>query len=235
MSLGERIRALIDAKNLAHRWVAEEVGITAPALSRILDGTTRDPSFFTVYAIAAVIKEPVSAIVGDSPLIWSKDDIEKLAFHGEWLVERTKGRLAVTPLPIPARRKSGGTKAKVVPVAATPRSGLEPAAFELPEKRIPPKMKKERATRVFQVVGESMTGAGYEDGDLVYVRPDREPRSAVGKVVVCTVDGTPLLKHLRTRGRRLLLESSHPKHPPMLVDEESERFRLVGVVIGKSR
>lgn len=96
-------------------------------------------------------------------------------------------------------------------------------------------MKEQKATRVFQVVGESMTGAGYEDGDLVYVRPEREPRSAVGKVVVCTVDGTPLLKHLRTRGRRLVLESSHPDHPPTPVDEESQRFRLVGVVVGKSR
>ena len=235
MQLGERLRALIDRKNLAHRWVAEEVGITAPALSRILDGTTRDPSFFTVYAIAVAIKEPISAIVGDSPFIWSTQDLDELAGHGEWIVDRTKGRSVVTPLAIPERRKAGGTSTKVIPVAATPRSGLEPAAFELPSRRIPPKMKELRAARVFQVVGESMTGAGYEDGDLVYVSPHREPRTAIGKVVVCTVDGVPLLKHLRTRGRKLLLESAHPSHPPMPVDEESERFRLVGIVVGKSR
>jgi len=235
MQLGERLRALIDRKNLAHRWVAEEVGITAAALSRILDGTSRDPSFFTIYAIAVAIKEPISAIVGDSPFIWSTEDLKQLAEHGEWIVERTKGHQVVSPLAIPERRKAGGTATKVIPVAATPRSGLEPAAFELPSKRIPREMKENRASRVFQVVGESMTGAGYEDGDLVYVQPHREPRTAIGKVVVCTVDGTPLLKHLRTRGKKLVLDSAHPAHPPMPVDEDSERFRLIGIVVGKSR
>ena len=235
MHLGERLRALIDQKNLAHRWVAEEVGITPQTLSHILDGTTQDPSFFIIYGIAVAIKEPLSAIVGDSPFIWTQDDLDRLAEQGGWIVEKLKGRQAVTPLSIPARRKPGSSPAKVTPVAATPRSGLEPAAFELPSKPIPPKMKDARATRVFRVVGESMTGAGYEDGDLVYVRPQREPQSAVGKIVVCMVDGTPLLKRLRTRGRKLVLESAHPGHPPMLVDEESERFKLVGIVVGKSR
>lgn len=234
MHLGERLRALIDRKNLAHRWVAEEVGITAAALSRILDGSTRDPSFFTIYAIAVAIKEPVSAIVGDSPFIWTAEDLSKLAEHGDWIVERTKGRQVVTPLPIPERRKTGVTATKVIPVAATPRSGLEPAAYELPSKRIPANMKSQGAAQVFKVVGESMTGAGYEDGDLVYVRPDREPRNAIGKVVVCKVDGVPLLKHLRTRGRKLVLESAHPGHPPMPIDEDNERFRLIGIVVGKS-
>jgi SOS-response transcriptional repressor LexA len=235
MHLGERLRALIDGKNLAHRWVAEEVGITAAALSRILDGTTRDPSFFTIYAIAVAIKEPISAIVGDSPFIWSTEDLDQLSEHGEWIVERTKGRQVVSPLPIPERRRAGGKVTKVIPVAASHRSGLEPSAFEQPNKRIPREMKDRGANGVFQVVGESMTGAGYEDGDLVYVRPNREPQSAVGKVVVCLVDGTPLIKHLRTRGRKLLLESAHPDHPPMPINEDSERFKLIGIVIGKSR
>ena len=235
MNLGERLRALIDAKNLAHAWVAEEVSITAASLSRILDGTTKDPSFFIIYSIAVTIKEPLSAIVGDSPFIWTQDDLDRLAKDGEWLVEKLRGRQVMTPLAIPERQKPGTSPTKVIPVAATPHSGIEPDAFELRRKRIPREMKEHGASRVFQVVGESMTGAGYEDGDIVYVRPNREPRSAVGKVVVCTVDGKPLLKHLRVRGKRLLLESSHPDHPPMPVDEESERFRLVGIVVGKAQ
>ena len=235
MKLGERLRALIDAKNLAHGWVAEEVGITPATLSRILDGKTKDPSFFIVFGIAATIKEPISAIVGDSTFVWTQDDLDQLAEHGAWVVDKLKGRQVVTPLAIPLRRKLGNSLAKVTPVAATARSGLEPSAYALPRKRIPPDMKVRRAESVFQVVGESMTGAGYEDGDLVYVRPQPEPRSAVGKVVVCMVDGTPLLKHLRTRGRKVVLESAHPDHPPMPVDEESEQFKLIGVVVGKSR
>jgi transcriptional regulator with XRE-family HTH domain len=44
MSLGERLRAAIDGKNISHAWVAGEVGITPASLSAILTGKTADPS-----------------------------------------------------------------------------------------------------------------------------------------------------------------------------------------------
>jgi SOS-response transcriptional repressor LexA len=53
--------------------------------------------------------------------------------------------------------------------------------------------------------------------------------------VVCTVDDMILVKRLKTRGRKLILESSHPDHKPMTIDEESSRFRLIGVLVGTSR
>lgn len=62
-----------------------------------------------------------------------------------------------------------------------------------------------KADAVFTVHGESMTGANIYPGDLLY------------------------------RGRNLLLESAHPDHDPMIIDEASARFSLIGIVIGTSR
>lgn len=134
-------------------------------------------------------------------------------------------------LEMPRRAKSSDRK-RVVPVAADRRGALEPESFELPSARIPAEFRKRGADTVFSVIGESMTGAGYHEGDTVYVASTRDVRAAANKIVVCTIDGVPLLKRLRVRGRKLVLESAHPDHPPRTIDEDAERFRLRGIVVG---
>ncbi|HET7434112.1 MAG TPA: S24 family peptidase [Thermoanaerobaculia bacterium] len=232
MKLGERIRELVDAKNLTHSWVATEAGMTPTTFSRILNGETEDPSFFTILRIALVINEPISAIAGDAPQVWSNQDLERLAADTSWLASRAVRTKTSTMLDMPPRAKSSGPK-PVVPVAADRGATLEPESFELPAARIPAEFRKRGADAVFSVIGESMTGAGYHEGDTVYVASTRDVRSAENKIVVCTVDGVPLLKLLRISGRKLVLESAHPDHPPRTIDEDAERFRLRGIVVGR--
>src|SRR5437016_5320638 len=107
MKLGERIRELVDAKNLTHSWVAVEAGMTPTAFSRILKGVTADPSFFTVLSIARVIKEPISAIAGDAPNIWSNEDLERLASDSTWVAARIRRNESGSLLEVPPRRKRG--------------------------------------------------------------------------------------------------------------------------------
>lgn len=235
MTLGDRIRAAIEAKNLSQAWVAEEVGMTPAALSNIVTGVTKDPSFFTVLAIARVIKEPLSAIVDDPRIFWTNEEIARLRQTGEWLVKRTAAEHAGTVLEVPQRKKGRSKAARVFPVAASSGTVLYPDAFELRERRIPKRYRELRADAVFSVQGVSMKGEGIFPTDLLYVHRTQDVMSAIDKIIVCTVDDMILVKRLKTRGRKLILRSAHGDHKPMTVDEDSSRFRLIGIVVGSSR
>jgi SOS-response transcriptional repressor LexA len=236
MKLADRLRAAIDAKNISHAWVAEEVGMTAGALSNILTGKAKDPSFFTVLAIARAIKEPLSAIADDPSIFWTNEELSRLRETGEWLVRRTTSDHAGTSLEIPPREKGRSRRNVAVhPVAAGAGVELYPDAFEMPRKRIPARYKKLHADAVFSVQGESMTGENILPGDLLYVHRTRATAEAIRRIVVCSVDDMILVKRLGTRGRKLILESAHREHKTMTVDEDSSRFRLIGIVVGTSR
>jgi SOS-response transcriptional repressor LexA len=235
MTLGERLRAAIDARKLSHAWVAEEVGMTAASLSSILTGKTTDPSFFTVLAIARVIGEPISALVDDPLHIWTNEELGRLIESGRWLYERATRERAGRPLDIPPRKKARPVRAQVHPVAASAGGVVYPDAFELPQKRIPARYSRMNADSVFSVRGDSMTGEAIFPGDLLYVRRTPQIDAAIGKIVVCVVEDMLLVKRLATRGEQLVLASAHPDHPPMMVDENSSRFHLIGIVVGTSR
>jgi SOS-response transcriptional repressor LexA len=235
MKFGERLRAVIDAKNKSHAWVAAEVGMTPGALSNILTGTTTDPSFFTVLAIARAIGEPLSAIIDDPSVFWTNEELERLREIGGWLVKRTTPGQAGAMVEIPARRKGRSKVPNAHLVAASPAVTLYPDAFEQPKRRIPARYKQLHADAIFSVEGESMTGENIYPGDLLYVHRTAATDEAIGRIVVCTVDDMILVKRLGTRGRKLLLKSAHKGHKVMVVDENSSRFRLIGVVVGTSR
>lgn len=78
------------------------------------------------------------------------------------------------------------------------------------------------ATFFLRVQGESMTGAGIQDGDLVIVDRAEEPRS--GSVVVAALDGELTLKFLqRDSGtEQVWLESAHPDYPPRAITAETD-------------
>lgn len=79
-----------------------------------------------------------------------------------------------------------------------------------------------------RVRGDSMTGAGIFEGDLVQVR--RQPTAQTGETVVALVHDAAVVKHLRRRGDHHFLESAHPDYPPITKD-----FELIGKVVGLVR
>ena len=81
------------------------------------------------------------------------------------------------------------------------------------------------ASYLLQVSGDSMTGEGIREGDLVVVEKGREPKN--GDVVIAEVDGEWTMKYFRKRGRQMVLEAANPKYPPIIPKSE---FRLGGVV-----
>lgn len=75
------------------------------------------------------------------------------------------------------------------------------------------------ATFFLRVQGDSMTGAGIHDGDLLVVDRAREAKS--GSIVVAAVDGELTLKRLKLAGGRVWLVAEHPDYAPLEIQGET--------------
>ena len=83
------------------------------------------------------------------------------------------------------------------------------------------------ATFLVRVTGESMVGAGIEDGDILVV--DRSLTPEDGRIVVAVLDGELTVKRLRLRGGRTCLVAESGQHLAVEFDEETE-FTVWGIV-----
>lgn len=81
---------------------------------------------------------------------------------------------------------------------------------------------------LLRVKGDSMTGAGIMEGDLVQVR--RQPTADDGDIVVALTGEEGVVKRLKRRGRDYLLESANPRYSPIATD-----FQVIGKVVGLVR
>ncbi|ACV68190.1 LexA family protein [Desulfohalobium retbaense] len=90
----------------------------------------------------------------------------------------------------------------------------------------------EAATFMVRVSGDSMSGAGILDGDILVVDRSLSPRT--GHIVVAVLDGELTVKRLTRRGEQWRLEAAHDGYPPLTVRPEQE-FLVWGVVAGVVR
>jgi len=81
------------------------------------------------------------------------------------------------------------------------------------------------ASFLLQVSGDSMTGAGIMEGDLVIIEKGRDPKT--GDIVIAEVDGDWTLKYFHKKGRQIVLEAANPKYPDITARTE---LRIGGVV-----
>ncbi len=83
------------------------------------------------------------------------------------------------------------------------------------------------ATFFVRAQGDSMTGAGIHDGDLLVV--DRAVEPVNGHIVVAALNGELTVKQMHRRGRRLRLMATNERYPPLEVTPEVD-FVVWGVV-----
>ncbi len=116
---------------------------------------------------------------------------------------------------------------------AIPRVGSIRAGFPSPEEEVLSDaismdeylITRPEASFLLQVSGDSMTGAGIMEGDLVVIEKGREPRS--GDIVVAEVDGEWTMKYFQKRGNQIVLAAANPRYPDIRPTTE---LRLGGVV-----
>lgn len=81
-------------------------------------------------------------------------------------------------------------------------------------------VRNEEATFYARVSGESMQGAGLDDGDLLVIDRSMEPKN--GKIAVCCIDGEFTVKRLKVVEDGVFLIPENPKYQPIKVTEENE-------------
>lgn len=85
---------------------------------------------------------------------------------------------------------------------------------------------------LLKVEGESMTGAGINDGDLVVVRPQKDASS--GEIVVALIDGEATVKTFFMDGGDVILRPENPSMRPLRVSAGTD-FSIAGKVISVIR
>jgi repressor LexA len=84
---------------------------------------------------------------------------------------------------------------------------------------------------ILRVSGDSMTGEGIMEGDLVIVDNGREPKN--GDIVIAEVDGEWTMKYFRKEGKNVFLEAANPKYPNIFPQAELRMGGVVTAVIRK--
>ena len=89
-------------------------------------------------------------------------------------------------------------------------------------------VKNKEATFYARVNGDSMIGAGLEDGDLLVIDKSLNPEN--GKIAVCLIDGDFTVKRINKEKEKLYLLPENKKYKPIEIKEENELI-IWGIVI----
>ena len=81
-------------------------------------------------------------------------------------------------------------------------------------------VKNKDATFYARVDGDSMIGAGLEDGDLLVI--DRSLNPENGKIAVCLIDGDFTVKRIKKEKNKLFLIPENKKYEKIEIKEENE-------------
>ena len=81
-------------------------------------------------------------------------------------------------------------------------------------------VKNEEATFYARVSGDSMQGAGLENGDLLIIDRSIEPSN--NKIAVCFVDGEFTVKRIKIESKKVYLMPENKKYSPIEINEENE-------------
>ena len=88
-------------------------------------------------------------------------------------------------------------------------------------------VRNKEATFYAKVSGQSMIGAGLDDGDLLVVDKSLEPTH--NKIAVCFIDGEFTVKRLKVTAEGIYLQPENPVYDPILITE-SNNFQIWGIV-----
>ena len=81
-------------------------------------------------------------------------------------------------------------------------------------------IKNKEATFYARVDGDSMIGAGLEDGDLLVIDRSKNPES--GKIAICFVDGDFTVKRIKKEKNKLFLMPENKKYKKIEINNDNE-------------
>lgn len=131
--------------------------------------------------------------------------------------------MILTPSPHPRRLPRPLLLSRVPAGFPSPAEDYVEGSLDLNEHLI----EHREATFFVRVKGQSMTGAGIQDGDLLVV--DRALEAGHGDIVVAVVDGELTVKRLWRRGARVRLLAENPAYAPIDL-KDGQELAVWGVV-----
>ena len=81
-------------------------------------------------------------------------------------------------------------------------------------------VKNKEATFYARVSGDSMIGAGLDDGDLLVIDRSLSPEN--GKIAICFIDGDFTVKRIKKEKDKLYLMPENKKYKPIEISEDNE-------------
>ncbi|AKS42140.1 transcriptional repressor LexA [Wenzhouxiangella marina] len=155
--------------------------------------------------------------------------LRALAEHGAIRLVPGRAR-GIVPVDPPPTTPSGARLPLIGRVTAgTPVLAVENREDDL---LIDPARFRPRPDFALRVEGDSMIGAGIQDGDLLLVH--RTPEARQGQIVVARVGDEITVKRLRKQGEKLFLDPENPNYRPIPVDAD-EDFAIEGLGVGVIR
>ena len=203
----ERLRTAVEKSGKKHSAIASEDGVDPATLSRILNAHMR-PSFETVVRIAHSIGEHVGWLLDEPGYSLSGDEQRQLRKVIRFLDDTLL---------------AAGTHRRQEPNATSAGAADIPRAYTTRGARL-----------VYEASGDVMINAGIADRDVLFVKPTRSTREAGGRVVVCRLDDAEYVRLLDVRAGRIRLLSRNSRYPPIEIADDSTRFELIGIVVGRT-
>ena len=81
-------------------------------------------------------------------------------------------------------------------------------------------VKNKEATFYARVSGDSMIGAGLDDGDLLVIDRSLQPEN--GKIAICLIDGDFTVKRIKKDKKKIYLVAENKKYKPVELKDENE-------------
>lgn len=81
-------------------------------------------------------------------------------------------------------------------------------------------VKNKEATFYAKASGNSMIGAGIDDGDILVIDRSLEPQN--NKIAICFIDGEFTVKRIKLENEEVYLMPENPNYKPIKISEENE-------------
>jgi DNA polymerase V len=81
-------------------------------------------------------------------------------------------------------------------------------------------VKNKEATFYAKASGNSMTGAGIDDGDILVVDRSLEPQN--NKIAICFIDGEFTVKRIKSENEEVYLMPENKNYKPIKISEEND-------------
>jgi repressor LexA len=130
-----------------------------------------------------------------------------------------------------ARSVTTGSSAYALPLVGRIAAGSPVLAVENIESQV--SLSRFRDCFLLRVHGDSMTGAGIIDGDMVIVRQQDGARN--GEIVAAMIGDEATVKRFERRKDRITLYPENPDFKPIVVRKDQGEFHIIGVVVGLLR